>query len=307
MKTVHRLVVIVALVLTASLAAAQERGQGRLEGKVVDAEGQPLADVAINASAGGGATRTTKSNKKGEWSLAGLDDGQWTLEFVLDGYDTQTGQVQVSGTAAKGVTVTMPKHVERADPAVELNNAAQKGMALINEQKYAEARAIFEELLAKYPEVHQLNAYIAQTYASENNLDKAIEYMKVAVDKDPANGEMKLVLGDLMMEKGDRAAAVELMQSVDVTQIKNPMPLVNAAITLINDKKTTEALDLLGKLAAQFPSQPEIYYYRARAYIAAEKMPEAKADLEKYVSMAPPDARELPEARKILDQMKDVK
>jgi tetratricopeptide (TPR) repeat protein len=97
------------------------------------------------------------------------------------------------------------------------------------------------------------------------------------------------------------------MRSVDVTKIKNPLPLVNASITLINEGKPDEAIDMLNKIAAQFPSQAETYYYRGRAYIAAKKMPEAKADLEKYVSMAPPDARELADAKKILEQMKDVK
>ena len=36
-------------------------------------------------------------------------------------------------------------------------------------------------------------------------------------------------------------------------------------------------------------------------------MPEAKADLEKFVAVAPPDARELPDAKKILEQLKTVK
>lgn len=307
MKTAQRLIIAVALILAAGSVAAQERGQGRLTGKVIDAEGQPLADVVIKATAAAGTVRDTKSNKKGEWNLVGLTDGEWTLEFVLAGYDTQTGPVKVAGDNPQGVTVTMPKHVDRVDPAVELNAEAQKGMALIGEQKYAEARTIFEQLLAKYPDVHQLNAYIAQTYAAENNIDKAVEFMTVAVDKDPANAEMKLVLGDLMMEKGDRAGALELMRTVDVTQIKNPMPLVNASIVLINEKKSDEALEILNRVAQQFPSQVEVYYYRGRAYIAGDKMPEAKADLEKFVSMAPPDARELPDAKKILEQMKDVK
>jgi predicted Zn-dependent protease len=308
MKTVRQVAAVLALVLIAGVVSAQERGQGRLMGKVLDEQGQPLADVVVKAtSATATEPRQAKTNKKGEWNLAALTNGEWTLEFSLSGFDTQSGKVQVQGDKAQGVTVTMPKHVDRVDPAVELNAEAQKGLALISEQKYAEARAVFEALMTKYPDVHQLNAYVAQTYAAENNLDKAVEYMKIAVDHDPANAEMKLVLGDLMMEKGDRAAAVELMRSVDITQIKNPMPLINASITLINEKKLDEALSMLNKIAQQFPSQPETYYYRARAYIAAEKMPEAKADLEKFVSLAPPDARELPEAKKILDQMKDVK
>ena len=35
--------------------------------------------------------------------------------------------------------------------------------------------------------------------------------------------------------------------------------------------------------------------------------PEAKADLEKFVSIAAPDARELPDAKKLLEQLKDAK
>ena len=64
---------------------------------------------------------------------------------------------------------------------------------------------------------------------------------------------------------------------------------------------------LLDKVQKQFPTQANILYYRGRAYIAAKKMPEAKADLEKFVSMAPPDARELPDAKSLLEKLKDVK
>ena len=57
----------------------------------------------------------------------------------------------------------------------------------------------------------------------------------------------------------------------------------------------------------QFPTETSLYYYRGRANLAAKKLPEAKADLEKFVAGAPPSARELPDAKKILEQMKDVK
>jgi hypothetical protein len=36
-------------------------------------------------------------------------------------------------------------------------------------------------------------------------------------------------------------------------------------------------------------------------------MAEAKADLEKFVSMAPPDSPQLADAKKLLEQLKDVK
>jgi len=297
------------LSLAATGAAAQVRGDGRVAGKAVDNDsGQPLADVQVKGTLAGQTQPVqAKSNKKGEFALNGIGDGEWTLEFTKEGFDPQSGKITIEGGKSADITVKLVKHVDRPDPGVELNNKAQEGMTLLQGQKYVEARKIFEDLLAKYPDVHQLNAYIAQTYAGENNIPKAIEFMKTASDKDPANAEMRLVLADLMMEGGDKAAALDMMKTIDISKIKNPLPLINGSISLINANKTDEALEILNKVATQFPTQAETFYYRGRAYIAAKKYPEAKAELEKFVSMAAPDARELPDAKKLLEQLKDAK
>jgi predicted Zn-dependent protease len=297
------------LTLIATGAAAQVRGDGKIAGKVVDNDsGQPLENVQVKGTlAGQTQAVTAKSNKKGEFNLSGIGSGEWTLEFTKDGFDPQGGKLTVDQGKSPDITVKLVKHVDKPDPGVELNAKAQEGMTLLQGQKYAEARKVFEDLLAKYPDVHQINAYIAQTYAGENNLPKAIEFMKTASDKDPDNAEMRLVLADLMMEGGDKAAALDMMKTIDVTKIKNPLPLINGSISLINSNKPDEALDILNKVATQFPTQAETFYYRGRAYVAAKKYPEAKADLEKFVGMAAPDARELPDAKKLLDQLKDAK
>jgi predicted Zn-dependent protease len=297
------------LTLIATGAAAQVRGDGKIAGKVVDNDsGQPLENVQVKGTlAGQTQAVTAKSNKKGEFNLSGIGSGEWTLEFTKDGFDPQGGKLTVDQGKSPDITVKLVKHVDKPDPGVELNAKAQEGMTLLQGQKYAEARKVFEDLLAKYPDVHQINAYIAQTYAGENNLPKAIEFMKTASDKDPDNAEMRLVLADLMMEGGDKAAALDMMKTIDVTKIKNPLPLINGSISLINSNKPDEALEILNKVATQFPTQAETFYYRGRAYVAAKKYPEAKADLEKFVGMAAPDARELPDAKKLLDQLKDAK
>jgi predicted Zn-dependent protease len=92
-----------------------------------------------------------------------------------------------------------------------------------------------------------------------------------------------------------------------MTQVKDPTLFINSAISSINAGRADEAIATLDKLYKQFPTQSNILYYRARAYIVAKKMVEAKADLEKFVSSAAPDARELPDAKKLLEQLKDVK
>jgi tetratricopeptide (TPR) repeat protein len=309
MRTLRNTALLLLFALAATGAVAQTRGEGRISGKVTDDTGQPLQDVQVKAMMTGQPQPVqTKSNKKGEWAINSIAGGEWTLEFTKEGFDPQNGKVTVDENSRMGdITVKLAKHTDRVDPGAELTAKAQEGMTLLQGQKFAEARKLFEDLLAKYPDVHQLNAYIAQSYAGENNIPKAVEYMKIASEKDPTNDEMRLVLADLMMEQGDKPAALDMMKKIDITKVKNPLPFINASISLINENKTDEALEMLNKVATQFPSQAEVYYYRGRANVAAKKYPEAKVDLEKFVSMAPPDSRELPDAKKILEQLKDAK
>jgi uncharacterized protein HemY len=109
------------------------------------------------------------------------------------------------------------------------------------------------------------------------------------------------------MEKGEKAEAQKILESIDLAKVEDPAPFINLAIGKINDQKPDEAIALLEKLMARFPKDVSLYYYRGRAHISAKKLPEAKADLEKFVAGAMPDARELSDAKKILEQLKDVK
>jgi hypothetical protein len=160
MRTLRKTAFLLVFTLAATGALAQVRGEGRVSGKVVDDKGQPLQDVQVKATMTGQTQPVqAKSNKKGEWSINSIAGGEWTLEFSKEGFDPQSGKVKVDENAQVGaVTVTMVKHVDRPDPGAEMTAKAQEGMTLMQGQKFAEARKIFEDLLAKYPDVHQLNA-----------------------------------------------------------------------------------------------------------------------------------------------------
>jgi Flp pilus assembly protein TadD len=309
MSRLRNIALIIVFTCIAAVASAQMRGEGRLNGKVVDEQKQPLQDVVVKATmTGQPQPLQAKTNKKGEWTINGLASGEWTVEFTKDGFDGQRGTVKIDeGGNPPSISVTLAKATPTIDPNVEISEAAKKAQGLMQAGNFAEARKIFEDLLVKYPTVYQLNAYIAQAYAGEKNYDKAVEHLKIAVEKDPTNVEIKLLLGDILMEKGDTAEGLPILQSVDMAQVKNPYPLINACITLINTGKADDALAMLNKIAQQFPTQADVYYYRGRANITAKKMPEAKADLEKFVSMAPPDSPQVADAKKILEQLKDIK
>ena len=302
-------VVVIAATVLATSAMAQPRGNAKLTGKVVDDQGQPIEDVTVRAQMTGQTDiLSAKSDKKGEWRLNGAANGEWKVELSKAGLETTVEVVEIKENNAPPLNVTLVKKgaAPKVDPMVEVNAQLQKAAELAQAGKIPEARKMYEDLIAKYPQIYQLEGFIARTYAAENNIPQALEHLNVNLEKekDPAQiTELKMFQAELLMESGDKAGANAILSAIDMKDVKDPYTFINQSINLINDKKGPEAVELLTKLMTQFPNANELYYYRGRAYIASEKLDEARADLEKFVSLAP-NAKETADAKKILEQLK---
>jgi tetratricopeptide (TPR) repeat protein len=293
--------------LLATSVSAQSKGNARINGKILDDAGKPAIGVVVRAmKAGDSVPQETKTNDKGEWQLNNLAAGDWNFEFVKEGFEPQRMAVQIAGNRNPPIDMKLTK-APTVDPNAELQAAMQKAAELQKSGKPADARKVVEEVLAKYPEAYRLNAFVASTYEGEKNFDKAIEHMKIVVDKEPNDLDMKMYLAELYSQKGSREDAQKVLDSIDMAQVKDPTVFINQAIGAINGGRPEEAVAVLDKVLKQFPTRTDVLYYRARANIVAKKYPDAKADLEKFVAGAPPDARELADAKKLLEQLKDVK
>jgi tetratricopeptide (TPR) repeat protein len=297
-------VVLLAAVMLAGSVFAQSRGDGRMTGKVVDEAGKPIVDVEVKAvKVGEAQVFATKTNDKGEWTLGGLAGGQWNVDFAKPGLETvqRTAQV-VERQRFQPMPVTMK--AAAADPREEIGKEMERAAVEIKAGRVAEARKIYEAILAKYPTVHQMHTVVGRAYAAEGNMEKALEHVKLALDKEPANVETKLLLAELLQTTGKKEEAKAILDTVDIAQAKDPFVFVNVAINMINENKAPEAVALLTKLIAQFPSEPQLLYYRGRANLAASKFDDAKADLQKFVEANPTAApKELEDAKKILEQL----
>lgn len=308
MKIRHGLSLLCALAFAMSAALdAQSRGQGRITGRIVDEAGQPVANATVRATMGGeGTPLETTTNDAGEWSFNRVDFGEWSVEITKDGYEPERGTVSVTEKMSlQKVTVTLTKAA--VDPNAEIQAELKRAEGMLKASQFAEARKAYEDLLAKYPAVVQLHRFIAATYAGEKNYSKATEHLRTLLEKEPDNLETQLLLADLLMEGGETEQGLEMLRATDMSQAKDPYPYINGAIALIRADQPDEAVTLLTSLLDHFPNQADIYYYRGRAYIAAKKLPEGRADIEKFVATAPPDARELGDAKTILEKLKDIK
>lgn len=307
----------VALLLSAAGATAQGwRGQGRVAGKVTDESKKPLEGVTVKlllpGSSGG---LDLKTDKKGEWVAGGIASGNWQIDFLKDGYESRRISVPVEETARVPSVQTVLAAVA-VDPNQVIAAEMQKAGGLIGEKKFAEAQAVYADLLAKYPQAYQLELAVARAYHMEGAHDKEIEHLKKYLEKDPGNVAVKLLTGAEMIQKGNPEEGRALLATVDDTQVKEPAVFVNIGVNLVNQKKAADAMPFFDKAIARFPDSPDAYYYRGLCELQLgsatppENKPEGdrllaagKADLEKFLQMAP-TAPEADAAKKLLEQLK---
>ena len=199
----------------------------------------------------------------------------------------------------------MPVVMKKAtvDPNVAIAADLNKAADLFKQQKYADARAIYQDILAKHPEAYQVEPYIARTYYAEHNLDAAVEHLRNALAKDPDNVDVKLLLANTLAEQGKADESQQIIGSIDEAKITNPATLLNIGIGMLNGKKPAEALTWFDKTITRFPDYPDAYYYRGITELQEGKNDPAKADLEKFVQMAP-NAPEAATAKGILEKIK---
>src|SRR5687768_14336572 len=303
--------IVLAIFASVSGAAAQEwRGMGRVGGFVLEEQtAQPLEGVEVKATlptAGNRGPGTNKSKKNGEWAVGGLARGEWALDFSKDGYETRSISIGITeGGRIPPMEIRLKKKAPPvADPNVVIKEQLVQAAAMMNAKQFAEARKVYEDLAAKYPEVKQFRPLIARTYYGEGNKKAAIEHLRKAAADDPANIEVKLLLGNTLMEEGQQEEGRQILASIDESKITDPAMLLNPGIALVNERKHEEAVKWFDKAIARFPQHADGYYYRGIAYLSLGKSAEAKADLEKFVSMAPPTAPELATAKQILATIK---
>ena len=291
------------LLLAASARAQDWRGMGRLAGTVVDDKGAPIEGVTVKAMRGeSNAGPTVKTNKKGEFVLAGINGGNWNIDFDKDGYEpTKKSASFQEHDHNPAMTITMKKAV--VDPNVQIRTDLEKAADLVKQGKFAEARAIYQGILSAHPDAYQVEPYIARTYYAEHQLDPAIEHLRAAIAKDPNNVDVKLLLANVLTEKGAVDESRQLLASIDESKITDPSTYVNAGIGLINQKQPAEALGWFEKAIAKFPQAPDAYYYRGITQLQLGNNDKAKTDLTKFLSMAP-DAPEAKTARGILEMLK---
>jgi tetratricopeptide (TPR) repeat protein len=303
----HRYVLVAAVLAVAAPAFAQDwKGMGRLEGRVLDPDGKPLPDVTVklNLPSRGGGT-TIKTDKKGHWAIGGIASGAWQIDLEAPGYAVKKITLNLPSESARlaPVDVKLEKAAPTGPPP-EVREALEKGDAAFKEGRFAEARVEYEKLLALRPELADtLNRQIAFTYSREGNYAKEVEYLEKVVQSDPTNANLKLLAAQEALRGGMLDKGLEMLKGVDDSSVKEPEVFYNVAALLLNAQKPEDAIRYLTKAVTVDPAYVDGYFQRGLAYLQLQKTPEAKADFQKVIELAPTGAQ-AETAKKALQQLK---
>lgn len=210
------------LCLSLALSAQEGRGKGRINGTVVDSDGNPLEGVVITAiHVASGTSFKEKSNEKGRWAIGGLGTGNFRFTAEMDGYEPEFFDVRVSQFSRNNPSIAFTLQKTRAEsakmPGVEDSETVvlfEEGNQLFNEGNYAEAAAKFQEFLGKNPEFIPAHLNLGNCYRALEDYEKAnasytyilahiqetegtLEGNRLAAGALAAMGETAMLQGDL--------------------------------------------------------------------------------------------------------------
>jgi tetratricopeptide (TPR) repeat protein len=297
---------VVLFALAASAHAQDWRGTGRIEGRVLDDSGAPLASVTLKAALPErqGAT-TLKTDKKGHWVLAGIAAGTWDIDFQLDGYVTRQISVKLPSESSRlsPLEVKLTKAAPTGPPP-EVKEALDKAESAFQERRFPEARAEFEKLLALMPaQAATIHQRIGLCYYGEKSYKEALPHLEQALAAEPDNIPIRAIAAQAALSGGMVARGRELLAGIDETTIKDPDTFFNIGLDFLAAGNTEDAIAYFSKALALNPGDVEVYAQRALGYLHVGKTEEARADFKKVLELAP-QGEQADLARKALEQIK---
>lgn len=302
------------LLAAAPHASAQT---GTVRGRVLDEQGQPLADVQVAIEYQGGITRKmeTKTNKKGEFIQVGLPPGVYRFTASKEGFQSGFVEQKVSLGDATSLPEMKLRTVESARKAAAaagdggaLAAAFRSAAEMLQQGKLDEAEAAFKEIQAKSPSIAEVPYNLGIIANRRKDWPAAENHFKRAIELKPDFGDAYASLAGVYQAMGQPEKAAEVMQAAgEAMGGSDPTVLFNQAVLMLNQGKYAEAEAAFKKVEAADAANSEVQYHLATIALNLGKTDECISRLEKYVASNPKNATNLQTAQGLLAALKPKK
>ena len=274
---------------------------GQVKGKVVDAKNQPVekADVIIEATDGMGRKFKVQTNRRGEYIQIGLPPGQYRVTASKDSLSDSREQrigldaVEINLTLKAGgsggeMSAEERKKAEARNAAIR--GAFEAGVKLSQENKYDEAIAKFNEVLAAVPKCAECLTNIGSLQLAKKDYEAAEGTYKKALEVNPSSVEAYNGLANLYnaQKKFDQAAEA----SAQAAKLGAAAPggasastVFNQGVIAWNASRIDEAKKAFEEAVKLDPKLAEAHYWLGMANLNQGKMPEAAQSFEEYLKL----------------------
>jgi tetratricopeptide (TPR) repeat protein len=287
-------VLAAAICLPAREASAQT---GTARGKVVDDKGQGVPEAAILMEYQGPMTRKfeTKTNKKGEFTQVGMAPGTYRVTATKDGYQGTFIETRIAlGEPTYLPDMKMlPKAVAQAAAAAsdkgmqELKGGFEKANALMESGQLDQAEAEFRALIAKNPDIPQLQHNLAVVLTRKKDMAGAeATYLKL-LETRPDYTDAYAGLTNLYLSSGQPDKAVEALTKAAAARPEDGKIQYQLGYALFNASQYEPAEAAFKKAATLDAANAEIHYYLGTIALTSGRNADCVQELEKYLSMNP--------------------
>lgn len=258
-------------------------------GKVLDPQKVPLADVQIllrdvKTSRG----YSVKTNKKGEFKLAGLPHGIYKVTFKKEGYALKEDewrftirQDTMQKVKIPPVTLVSETQLQEAMRLKEMEGVVKEATEKIRQRDYDGAITMLKDVLAKDPKDPNALHLIGMSYSKKQMYTEAIEALTQVVQLAPNFPPAQFELAICYQNQGDKDTALEHYRKTLELDSNNPDAAYNAGLILFGQNRTDEALVLFEKAMSLRPDDPAYFEMAGRCEIHQGNLVKAIEYLEK--------------------------
>lgn len=302
----------VALVAMVALVAVEASAQvGAVLGKIVDEEGNPVADVECTVELSGGGGRRTRATTKddGTFVAAGLRPGTYTITCKKEGYRPLPLQTQVSaiGQGDLGTHVlyelapgelSEEQHARATELLEEMQAASEEG----DPQETLDKLFELQEMM---PESKEILFNIGAQYEAMGQMDKAVEYYTQAAESPNLAYDSWLAVGTIHGQAREWTQAAEAMKKATDIQATDPVAMFNFGVYAQNAGDVDTAQAAYEKALELDPTRALAYYQLGLIAVGKGENDKALAHFNKFLELEP-DHAQAEAAQGVIDALKQA-
>jgi Flp pilus assembly protein TadD len=301
-----------------------------VRGRAVDQDGNGVPDVKIVLDFEGETrvkiSKEVVSDKSGGYVRAGLKPGPYKITFTKEGYRTHIRETNLS----IGISEIEPTLMEKLPPAAEpvaaapgapgaapaalpadatakIKEAYAKASEAAKAGQTDDAIAAYKELIELAPKLGAAHYNLAVVYEGQKNWKAAEAELQTTTELEPTLSDAFIALSAVRDLDGRGDEAVDGLLKAAPAFAEDAKFQYALGVTSLNSGRTAEATDAFSKVATLDPTNVEVHYWLGTLAVGKNDVPDAVAELEKYVALQGQDPQNLQTAKSILVALKAKK